>query len=268
MILDGNEMTKLNRKYSMGIDIGSRTTKSVIWDGIDLVGKVIVSTGWTPDKTAEKAYHEVLKAAQMKKVDRVYATGYGRVSVTEHVDDTVTEITAHARGVGQLLPEARTLIDIGGQDSKAILLEAVELVVDFAMNDRCAAGSGKFLEFLAMTMELSIKDFADLAALSTNPVQITSLCTVFAESEVLSLLAEGARRRDVAAGIHRAIAIRVAQMALSLHPQAPIAFAGGVALNQCMVNELSHAFNSQIVTPEIPEFTGALGAAIIAMEGL
>jgi len=231
------------------------------------LGLSLVATGWTPDRSAETAYRQALHEAGLRAVSRVVATGYGRITVP-FADRTVTEITAHARGVGHLLPDTRTLIDIGGQDSKAIIMENGGLVMDFAMNDRCAAGSGKFLEFLAMTLKLSVDKFAELAYSSENPFQITSICTVFAETEVLSLLAEGAAREDVAAGVHQSIAHRVGQLAKSLQPQPPVAFTGGVAQNRCLVRELSRVLGHDIILPEQPEFTGALGAAIIGYDEL
>jgi predicted CoA-substrate-specific enzyme activase len=136
------------------------------------------------------------------------------------------------------------------------------------MNDRCAAGSGKFLEFLAVTMDLSIEEFAALADKSKNPVQISSICTVFAESELLSLLAEGVPRRDIAAGVHRSITVRVGQMAASLNPQAPVSFTGGAAKNKCLVKEMSRFLKMPVTVPDIPEYTGALGAAITACRGI
>jgi predicted CoA-substrate-specific enzyme activase len=255
-----------NGKLCAGIDVGSRTTKAVIWNGTEVLGRSLISTGWSPEESAQKAFDEALQKARIGGVDVTIVTGYGRVSA-RFADRSVTEITAHARGVAYLRPGTRTLIDIGGQDSKAIILDQDGFVQDFAMNDRCAAGSGKFLEFLAMTMTLPVSEFAEMAFSSNEPVQISSICTVFAESEVLSLLAEGVRRRHVANGVHRSIAIRVAQMAASLHPQAPAAFSGGVARNRCMVRELETALGLPITVPEMPEFAGALGAAIIGIEG-
>ena len=164
-----------------------------------IISKSITATGWTPEESARTAYQDALKQAELKSVSRIIATGYGRVTVP-FAHKTYTEITAHARGVSVLLPEARTLIDIGGQDSKAIILGEGGLVTDFAMNDRCAAGSGKFLEFLSSTMNTTIEGFAELAYSSNNPTMISSICTVFAETEVLSLLAEGVKREDAAAG--------------------------------------------------------------------
>ncbi|NQT35348.1 2-hydroxyglutaryl-CoA dehydratase [bacterium] len=275
--------------YCVGIDVGSRTTKAVILNGSRVLGRSFVATGWTPDASAEKAFREAMADAELTPPAsvtpfrsppvtggdygdgaveyRIVATGYGRVTVP-FADRTITEITAHARGVGRQLPHARTLIDVGGQDSKVMLLEEGGLVTDFAMNDRCAAGSGKFLEFLALSMNLSVEEFAELAFSSHNPVSISSICTVFAESEVLSLLAEGAMREDVAAGVHRSIAQRVAQLAHSLHPLSPVAFSGGVAYNRCMIRELSFELGCEIIIPEMPEYTGALGAAIVAAEGM
>ena len=250
-----------------GIDVGSRTTKAVIWDGTHVIGRSLIATGWTPDRSAEAAFQQALHDAELSGVSRIVATGYGRVT-TPFADKTVTEITAHARGVASLLPEIHTLIDIGGQDSKVVIVENGGLVMDFAMNDRCAAGSGKFLEFLAASMQLSIDEFAELAYSSENPLQISSICTVFAESEILSLLAEGAVQAEVAAGVHRAIALRVGQLAASLHPQPPVGFTGGVARNRCLVRELSRVMGFELKVPDAPEFTGALGAAIIATEQL
>jgi predicted CoA-substrate-specific enzyme activase len=256
-------------EITAGIDIGSRTTKALIWDGQNALGRALLSTGWSPEKSAVQAYEKALESATLTPgmITKRVVTGYGRGSAS-FADETITEITAHARGVAYLLPETRTLIDIGGQDSKAIVLDDGGLVQDFSMNDRCAAGSGKFLEFLAMSMELSVEEFSQLAHSSKNPVQISSICTVFAESEVLSLLAEGVAREDVASGVHRSIALRVAQMAHSLHPQAPIAFSGGVARNRCMVREIGYALDNTIAVPNMPEYAGALGVAIIGMESL
>jgi predicted CoA-substrate-specific enzyme activase len=254
-------------RITAGIDVGSRTTKAVLWNGREVISRSLIATGWLPEKSAQDAFDGALRHAEIDRVDHTVVTGYGRVSA-KFADESVTEITAHARGVAYLNPGTRTLIDIGGQDSKAIILDEEGFVQDFAMNDRCAAGSGKFLEFLAMTMTLPVGEFAEMAFLSNDPVQISSICTVFAESEVLSLLAEGVRRRDVANGVHRSIAIRVAQMTGSLHPQAPAAFSGGVARNHCMVRELETALGLPIVVPNKPEYAGALGAAIIGLEGL
>jgi (R)-2-hydroxyacyl-CoA dehydratese activating ATPase len=255
-----------NGEITAGVDIGSRTTKAVIWNGEKVLGRSLLSTGWAPETSAQNALKMALETARLEKVSRIVVTGYGRVTVS-FADDAITEITAHARGVSHLLPQTRTLIDIGGQDSKAIILDEGGMVLDFAMNDRCAAGSGKFLEFLALTMDLTVQEFAQLAFTSRHPVQISSICTVFAESEVLSLLAEGFLREDVANGVHRSIAKRVVQMTQGLVPQPPAAFSGGVAQNICMIREISLALGMPVEVPDSPEYTGALGAAIIAREG-
>ena len=254
-----------NSLITAGIDVGSRTTKAIIWNGSEIIGRNIIPTGWHPDESAVKVFRNALNDAGIEKVNCNIATGYGRVTVPS-ADRTITEISAHARGIAHFLPDARTLIDIGGQDSKAMILEEGGLVMDFVMNDRCAAGSGKFLEFLALSMDLSVERFAELAYTSNTPVNISSICTVFAESEVISLLAEGVTKEDIAAGVHRSIANRVAQMVHSLRPQAPVAFSGGVAYNKCLVRELAYALEMEILVPEIPEYVGALGAAIIGCE--
>jgi len=256
-------MILVNSNYSLGIDIGSRTTKAVLWDGEMVTERIIIPTGWSPAQSAFTVKDKILQRAGIDDSVRTMLTGYGRISVNSFPAQTVTEITAHARGVSFLLPDTRTLIDIGGQDSKAVILEEGGLVLDFAMNDRCAAGSGKFLEFLAMSMGLDIEKFAAIAVKSHSPVQISSICTVFAESEVLSLLAEHTPQEDVAAGVHRSIARRVAQMAGTLNPAPPVAFTGGVARNPCMLRELSMALGYEVRAPEAPEYTGALGAAML-----
>ena len=253
---------------TLGIDIGSRTTKAVVFDGVNILARSLIPTGWSPAESAKKAAAEALHNAGLKEVRKTMLTGYGRISVKDFPAEIVTEITAHARGIGYLLPDTRTLIDIGGQDSKAVIVDEGGFVLDFAMNDRCAAGSGKFLEFLALTMDMDIEKFAETAYKSASPVNISSICTVFAESEVLSLLAENASVEDVAAGVHRSIARRVTQMAKALHPHPPVSFSGGVARNRCMLRELSRALGYEVRAPEMPEYTGALGAAIIAGEGL
>ncbi|MBC8204539.1 2-hydroxyglutaryl-CoA dehydratase [bacterium] len=254
-----------NGKISAGIDIGSRSVKVVLWDGLNVTSRTIIPTGWYPGDSAAKAYQAALSQAGLERAEHILATGYGRFKA-DFADGQVTEITTHAKGISLTLPQARALIDIGGQDSKAMIIGEGGIVRDFAMNDRCAAGSGKFLEYLSSAMAMGVEEFAALGMESNNPALISTVCTVFAETEVLSLLAEGVSKQDAAAGVHRAIAKRVAQMAASLHPPAPIAFAGGVALNQCMVRELSNALGCDIIVPEYPLFNGALGAAVIAFE--
>jgi len=258
---------KSTGKLYAGIDAGSRTTKALLWNGNEIIEKVILPTAWSPAKNALEAYQQVLERTGISKPECTVITGYGRVNA-DFADDSITEITAHAVGVNYLLPGTKTLIDIGGQDSKAIIISDDGIVSDFAMNDRCAAGSGKFLEFLAVTMDMKVEEFADLAESSKNPIQISSICTVFAESELLSLLAEGVSKVDIAAGVHRSIAVRVGQMAASLNPQPPVSFTGGAAKNKCLVKEISRFLNQPVRVPDFPEYAGALGAAIIAEKGI
>jgi len=194
-------------------------------------------------------------------VAAIVATGYGRNAV-RFADTTITEITCHARGVHHLSPEARTIIEIGGQDSKCITLENGR-VRDFSMNDRCAAGSGRFLEVVAARLGVSLADLGGLTRASLKPASISSMCVVFAESEIVGLLAEGVAPPDVAAGVQFAIASRVAAL-VGRSLIEPVCFTGGVALLPGMVSALETALSCRVRVPPDPQFTGALGAAILA----
>lgn len=261
-------------RLTLGIDIGSRTTKAVVWDGSRILGKKINLTRWHPQTAAKETIAEVLTLVAQQEgisltsltIHRTVATGYGRV-VLPQAEAVVTEITAHAKGAAKVSPEARFLVDIGGQDTKVIAIDN-GLVGDFAMNDRCAAGSGKFIEHLAASMNLSVNEFASLAHKSHKPSVISTICTVFAESEVLSLLAEGVAPEDIAAGVHHAIALRIFQMAQILSPSAPGVISGGGALNPCLIKELSDVFGFELIPLENAEYIGALGAAILAEQGI
>jgi len=248
---------------TIGIDVGSRTTKGILWDGEKVVYRELIATGWSPSDAAAKIYADINSSFDSMVVKAVSATGFARKQVG-FASENVTEITAHAAGIGFLLPEIRTLIDVGGQDSKVILLGENGMVADFAMNDRCSAGSGRFLEYLALSMGVTIDEFAQLGLKASRGVTLSSICTVFAESEMLSLLAEGASRNEVARGIHRAIARRIAQLAAPLNPIASFGLSGGGAYNTCLKEELESILGQPIVSPEFPEYAGALGAAILA----
>jgi predicted CoA-substrate-specific enzyme activase len=228
-----------------GLDIGSRTTKAVILRDGQAIGANLLRTGWLPSAMAREALTNALLTAQVHRdeVSRIVATGYGRIhsAVADLADEQFTEIACHARGISHHLPQVRTLIDIGGQDSKVIRLDGNGLVVDFAMNDRCAAGTGKFLEMTAQGMELPLDRFIALALAATNAARISSMCTVFAESEAISLLAEGREPDEIARGLHNAIAGRVIRMVESIGVEAEVGFSGGVANNQAMVRALEAA---------------------------
>jgi len=247
---------------SAGIDAGAATTKAVILKGNDVAGYKIIPTGFDFLKAAESTYYGALQSARLKinDIERVYATGYGKNSV-KFARGTVSEITAHSRGVNFLFPDAQGIIDIGGQDSKAILLEKGR-VIDFLMNDKCAAGTGKFLEYTARALEVPLDRLGGLALLSKNPASISSMCTVFAESEVISLRAKGFSKEDIAAGLVQSIGRRVAVMARQVGLKRNIVFVGGVAKNAGIKAALEKELGTELRVPSEPQITGALGAAL------
>ncbi|RJP74557.1 MAG: 2-hydroxyglutaryl-CoA dehydratase [Candidatus Zixiibacteriota bacterium] len=253
-----------------GLDIGSRTTKAVVLAEGRIAGSCLVKTGWLPSAMAREALSGALFEAGLRReqVERLVATGYGRIhqAVAELADEQFTEIACHARGMNFHRPEVRTLVDIGGQDSKVIRLDATGLVMDFAMNDRCAAGTGKFLEMTAQGLDLPLDRFIGLALQARSAARISSMCTVFAESEAISLLAEGREPEEIARGLHNAIAARVARMAETVGVETEVGFSGGVGNNAAMIRALEEALGLPVVVPPRPEFTGALGAALLAGE--
>ncbi|NJD75713.1 MAG: 2-hydroxyglutaryl-CoA dehydratase [Candidatus Methanoperedens sp.] len=248
---------------SIGIDAGAATTKAVVLHENEIAGYAIIPTGFDFRKAGEAAYREVLSKSGMDetKVGKILATGYGR-SIIGFADKTISEITAHARGVGYLIPAAHTIIDIGGQDSKVIITENGK-VVDFLMNDRCAAGTGKFLEYTAKALEISLDELGMLAQVSKNPAKISSMCTVFAESEVISLRAQKTKKEDIAAGLIESIILRTTAMVKKLRIKPEVAFVGGVAKNPGVVKAFEKALDTEMQLPEEPQITGALGAALL-----
>jgi predicted CoA-substrate-specific enzyme activase len=244
-----------------GIDIGSRTIEAVV---VDDAGQVTVSrqadTGFDPMAEAKKLIDGMA-------YDRIMATGYGR-SLFEVAFDapTVTEIKAHARGARFFFADASTVLDIGGQDSKAISLFDDGRVKKFEMNDRCAAGTGKFLEIMAKSLGYGIDAFGREALRTAKGVRISSMCTVFAESEVTSLIAGGQDRREIARGLHASVIRRAAGMINRISPQGDIVFTGGVAKNPCMCQLLAEKLGRTVRVPEDPQMIGALGAALLAAE--
>jgi predicted CoA-substrate-specific enzyme activase len=248
---------------SIGIDAGAATTKAIVLRENEIAGYIIISTGFDFRKAGEKAYREVLSKCGISKseVGRILATGYGRSSIG-FADKTISEITAHARGVGYLIPATHMIIDIGGQDSKVIITENGK-VVDFLMNDRCAAGTGKFLEYTAKALEISLNELGTLALVSKNPAKISSMCTVFAESEVISLRAQKTKKEDIAAGLIESIILRTTAMVKKLGIKPEVAFVGGVAKNPGVVKAFEKALDIEMQLPEEPQITGALGAALL-----
>lgn len=243
-----------------GIDIGSRTIKFVLLENGKIVNYHIADTTVEPLKKVE----EILRN---KNFESLLATGYGRYLMQENYDcPIVTEIKAYAMGAHFFYPDCRTIIDIGGQDTKVIKSKDGN-VVDFEMNDRCAAGTGKFLEVMAQTLGFSIEEFGSVALKGENSIPINSMCTVFAESEVVSLIARGEDKKDIALSLHHSIINRVMTMVSRMNPEEKVVFAGGVAKNRCMVELLKKKLGNVLV-PEEPQIIGALGAAIIASNNL
>lgn len=249
------------KTYFAGIDIGSRTIELVVVDEAgEIKAGLQTDTGFDPIAEAKKLVNGV-------RFERIMATGYGR-NLFEIAFDapTVTEIKAHARGARTFFPEIRTVLDIGGQDSKAIALLENGRVKKFEMNDRCAAGTGKFLEIMAKTLGYHIEEFGREALLAENDLNISSMCTVFAEAEVTSLIAKGNNRREIARGLHASVIRRAAGMINRVSSEGDIVFTGGVAQNPCMVAFLAEKLGRRVLIPENPQFIGALGAALLAAD--
>ena len=244
-----------------GIDIGSRTIELVVVDRSKTVcHHQQADTGFDPMAQVEKLMKEI-------RYDGIMATGYGR-NLFEMAFDapTVTEIKAHARGARACFPHAGTVLDIGGQDSKAMALTDTGRVRKFEMNDRCAAGTGKFLEIMAKALGFTIEEFGPAALSTEQDITISSMCTVFAESEVTSLIARGADRLEIARGLHTSVIRRAAGMLNRVSSSGDIVFSGGVAKNPCMVRLLSEKLNRNIQVSPDPQMNGALGAALLAAE--
>jgi len=248
-----------------GIDVGSLSTDAVLMRDKEVLAYCIINTGAAARAAAERAFEQVLSAAglQASDVDAVIATGYGRMSVS-FADSQVTEISCHGRGAAWLSPAVRTVIDIGGQDSKAIRVDGQGNVVDFLMNDKCAAGTGRFLEVMALRLEVALEDMGREDQQAARAAQISSMCTVFAESEVVSLIAQGVPRPEIVRGLHRSIAERTGGLAGRLGLAPEVMMTGGVAKNQGVVRALSEKLGVKITLPPEPQIVGALGAAIIA----
>jgi predicted CoA-substrate-specific enzyme activase len=254
--------------FCAGIDAGSRTIKVVLLDAKSLVvaAKGCVPQGIDHDALATKLFNQLLQFRGLRRADvkHIVATGYTRNGI-RLADETVTEITCHARGVRHVAPQARMVVEIGGQDSKLLWLAETGGVQDFAMNDRCAAGTGRFLEIVAARLEVGLDSLETLARLSQKPAAISSMCVVFAETEIIGLLSSGVPAADIVAGVRAAIAARVVSMAgLKIMP--PVVFTGGVALIPGMAAALSAAIGQSVAIAPDPQMTGALGAALLAAQ--
>ncbi len=241
-----------------GIDIGSRTIGFVGITGGQVEITELLDTGFEPLKKAKKLVSN--------KYKRIVATGYGRhAAKSDFAHGVITEIKAHALGAKHLFPEARTVLDIGGQDTKVILLGENGSVVDFQMNDRCSAGTGKFLEVMASALGFAgVSEFGAAALRGNHGIKISNMCTVFAESEAVSLMHKGARREDIALALHMSVVERTAGMLKRVNFEAPLVFTGGVANNRCIVTLLAEKLGVEVLIPPNPQLVGALGAALAA----
>lgn len=248
-----------------GIDIGSTGTKAVLFDG-EIRGCAVVPTGWDPKSAGLLAFRQAAASAGIAEssVESIVGTGYGRVSLPIF-DRKVTEITCHARGAYHLFPETRTVVDIGGQDSKVISMDDEGRVTEFIMNDKCAAGTGRFLQVMAGVLDLSLEELGQVAV-GAEPARISSMCTVFAESEIIGLLAQGVGKGAIAAGIFESISRRIQGLAGKLTISNNVTFSGGVALNPEICRAIGAGLVVDMRVPAAPQFVGALGAAIIGYE--
>ena len=250
---------------SVGIDIGSVATKGVMVQG-EYRWCIMVPTGWSPRDAGRETIRQLLDLSQVERhqVERIIATGYGRVAF-EEADKTITEIKCHARGVAELHPEVRTIIDIGGQDSKVIRVGPGGQVLDFAMNDKCAAGTGRFLQVMAVTLGLDVSELG-AAEDPDQALEITSMCTVFAESEIIGLLARGNSKAGIIAGLHNSVGKRVAPMVKRMGVNREVVFTGGVAINPGVRRALEKELGCPLIMADSCQYTGALGAALWARE--
>lgn len=245
---------------SAGIDIGSRTIALVTLNGLEETQTLLGDTGYTPLETAKRMI------ASLGNKSFITATGYGRHSAkADFAHKVITEIKAHALGVFHLFPAAKTVLDIGGQDMKVILLEKGK-VLDFQMNDKCSAGTGKFIEVMAGALGYnSTREFGIDSLLGNEAPKISSMCTVFAESEAVTLLHGGTNRRDIGRALHLSVVERAVGLLQRVGYEQPLVFTGGVALNPCIINLLREKINGEVIVPAQPQLVGALGAALAGL---
>lgn len=253
---------------TIGLDSGSLTAKAVLMDGNrQIVSDSVIQMEIVSQKALRAAMKNVMSAAECGRDDITYivSTGYGRRRL-DFADKAITEISCHAKGANFLFPEARTVIDIGGQDSKVIAVNGLGSATNFAMNDRCAAGTGMFLEVMAKALGMKLNDIGRLSLRSQIKLQISSVCTVFAETEAISLVAQGHSKKDIIAAIHEAIARRVVGLVGRVGLREPVVMTGGVAKNIGVVKALERELGVSLIIPEKPQIVGALGAALFALD--
>lgn len=258
-------MVAMSAVFTMGIDVGSTASKCIIMkDGQEIVSKALISSG-AGTSGPDRAIRDVLEGSGFQREDMGYilATGYGRHSI-DWVDAEMSELSCHAQGAFYLFPEVHTVIDIGGQDAKVLRVGKGGMMESFVMNDKCAAGTGRFLEVMARILEVDIGQLAELSEKSTQKVDISSTCTVFAESEVISQLSQNTDICDIINGIHRSVAGRVSGLARRVGVTPMVVMTGGVAQNSGVRHALEDELQVDIHTSELAQYAGALGAALFA----
>ena len=254
-------------RLGIGLDVGSTTTKAVMVDSHGkILGSHLVTTGASGANAALRCLGELGRKSGVDTAGvPTISTGYGR-SLVDFAEKSVTEITCHSIGVRHLNPNIRLVIDVGGQDSKVIRIGENGRPTDFELNDKCSAGTGRFLEVMARVLEVSIDDLGPLALRSNSPCAISSTCTVFAESEVVGRIGAGESPKDIAAGVHAAIASKISTLSKRVGAVTPVCVTGGVALNPAFRHYLSKQLGAELWVPNNPQLTGALGAALISLE--
>ncbi len=255
--------------YAMGIDIGSTASKAALLDeNGKIVGKEIVPIG-TGTVGPQKVFNQVLESADIDKeqIAWITATGYGRFAF-EGINDQKSELSCHAKGISYLMPDIHTIIDIGGQDIKVMTINDKGGLMNFVMNDKCAAGTGRFLDTMAKVLDVETEDLSDLSLQADEVAEISSTCTVFAESEVISKLSSKIKTENIVAGIHKSVARRVASLAQRCGVKEEVAMSGGVALNNGLVQSLEEELKCKIRVHEDCQLAGAIGAALYAYEGM
>lgn len=250
--------------YVLGIDVGSASSKAVVFkDGVFYAGTAVqAGTGTSgPDRVLK----DILTSTglTMNDIKRTIATGYGRFSL-DFADKQISEISCHAKGVHYVFPKARTILDIGGQDVKAIAIDNKGTVQNFYMNDKCAAGTGRFIEVMAHILELDIHEMGDWDEKSQNPVSVSSTCTVFAESEVISLLSQKKKREDIIRGVHNSVVSRAMGLLMRTSMQEDLVMTGGVAYNSGVVRALEREIGKTVYVSDKSQLMGAIGAALYA----
>lgn len=256
--------------FFAGVDIGSVSAKAIVLRDGTVVGRSLFDTQVSCEESGVKALEKALEVAGLPRTALKYivATGYGRIAAP-YANKTITEITCHATGAYFLNPKTRTVIDMGGQDCKVMRLDSEGHVIDFALNDKCAAGTGRFLEVISEVFAMPVDELGPRSLKAQHPTVISSTCTVFAESEVVSLMARGEKPEDIISGVHYAVANRIAGLFARIDVEDEVLFSGGGALNVGMVKAIGDVLERKIVVPTLvvgPQLVGALGAALLAQQ--